>query len=63
MIDMLIDAGARPDGGGGAIAHGNLDAARHLIKRGGKLTLPTAVALDLSAEINRMAPAATKDEH
>src|SRR4029450_9321085 len=46
-IDLLIDAGATPGNGIGALAHGNIDAANHLIKRGGKLTLATAVGLDM----------------
>src|SRR5579863_1335701 len=42
MMDLLIDAGAKPGGGKGALANGNLAAAEHLIKRGGRLTLATA---------------------
>jgi peptide-methionine (S)-S-oxide reductase len=33
-IDLLIDNGATPENGIGALAHGNIDAAKHLIKRG-----------------------------
>lgn len=62
LMDLLIDAGATPGGGVGAIAHGNLDAAAHLIKRGGKLSLGVAVCLDLMDDIDRMLPAATDDE-
>jgi len=62
MIDLLIDSGARPGNGDGAIAHGNIDAAKNLIRRGGKLTLPTAVVLGLSTDISQMAPAAGRDE-
>ena len=46
-IDLLMDNGAQP---GNEIVHwpmGIYDAALHLIKRGGKLTLATAVGLDM----------------
>jgi hypothetical protein len=36
------------------LAHGNIDAARHLIKHGGKLTLATAVGLDMQNDIDRL---------
>jgi len=32
MIDLLIDAGAKPGDGLGAFAHGNIEAAKHLIE-------------------------------
>src|ERR1700748_1629581 len=35
LMDLLIDAGAKPGGGIGALAHGNIEAAQHLIDRGG----------------------------
>jgi len=34
LIDLLIDEGAKPGGGAGAIAHGNLAAAERLIELG-----------------------------
>ncbi len=61
-IDLLIDNGATPENGIGALAHGNIEAAKHLIKRGGKLTLATAVGLDLEDEIFRLANGATKTD-
>lgn len=51
LMDALIDAGATPGKGHGALAHGNIAAAEHLIKRGGKLTLTTAVCLDRTDDI------------
>jgi hypothetical protein len=39
MIDLLIDAGATPGDVMGAFAHGNVDAAKHLISRGGTAKL------------------------
>jgi len=62
MMDALIDAGAKPGGGMGAFAHGNIEAAQHLINRGGKLTLPAAVCLERMDDIVRMAPGASSAE-
>ena len=62
LMDLLIDAGATPGGGSGALAHGNIDAASHLIKRGGKLTLTTAVGLNWMDDVKRLASSATGDE-
>jgi len=61
-IDLLIDNGAIPENGIGALAHGNIDAARHLINRGAKLTLATAVGLDMQDEIQRLSKEATKTD-
>jgi len=54
-MDLLIDAGAVPGKGYGALANGNFDAARHLIERGGELTLVTAICLDLTNDMERLA--------
>ena len=59
LMDVLIDAGAIPGQGHGALAHGNLDAARHLIERGGELTLATAVCLDLRDDVELLLKNAT----
>ena len=61
-IDVLIDAGAKPGNGIGAIAHGNIDAAKHLIKRGGKLTLATAICFNWPDDIKRLSGKATKTD-
>ena len=61
MLDLLMDAGAKPGGGLGALAHGNVDAARRFIERGATLTLGTAVGLERADDIRRMAPAAGQD--
>jgi len=64
LMDLLIDAGAKPGNSVGAIAHGNLAAAEHLINRGGKLTLAVAVCLDRMDDIKRLAnQAAAKELH
>ena len=62
LMDVLIDAGATPGSGAGALAHGNTEAAGHLIKRGGKLTLATAVGLDWTDDVIRLAASAGDDE-
>jgi len=59
LIDLLIDAGAKPGGGVGALAHGNPDAAGHLIERGAKLTLPVAVCLERMDDVMRLLNEAT----
>jgi hypothetical protein len=62
LMDLLIDAGARPGGGIGALAHGNLAAAEHLINRGGKVTLAVAACLDRMGDVNHLAQKASAAE-
>lgn len=62
MIDLLIDEGAKPGEGIGALAHGNIAAAEHLIQRGSSMTLATAVGLDRMEDVKRLALTANKDE-
>lgn len=62
LMDILIDAGATTGKAHGALAHGNTDAARHLMERGGTLTLTTAVSLDMKADIIRLAKDADAGE-
>ena len=69
LIDLLIDAGATPGDGMGALANGNPDAAWQLIRRGGKLTLAAAAGIGFervgmgSAEaVDRMIAGADKRE-
>jgi len=62
LMDLLIDAGARPGNGHGALAHGNIDAARHLIERGGNITLTTAIGLDRIDDIQRFLKEATAND-
>ncbi len=62
LMDLLIDAGAVPGKAHGALAHGNIDAARHLIERGGTLTLATAVCLGITTDIGRLAKNADAGE-
>jgi hypothetical protein len=63
VIDALIDAGAMPgENAHNALVNGHLDAAEHLVKRGGELTLATALCLGRFAEVPRLAAAATPDQ-
>jgi len=62
LIDLLIDAGARPAGVIGAIANGNPEAAAHLVRRGAELTFAAAVGLGREEEVERMAPMATPED-
>jgi peptide-methionine (S)-S-oxide reductase len=56
LMDILIDAGATPGKGLGAIAHGNLVAAAHLVERGGELTLAVAICLHRKDDVVRLLP-------
>ncbi len=62
LMDLLIDAGATPGSGHGALAHGNIEAARHLIERGGKLTLTTAICLDRVEDIMQLEKGASDSD-
>ncbi len=62
LIDLLIDEGAKPGGGMGALAHGNKAAAAHLIARGGRLTLATAVGLNRVNDAERLVQDAGEEE-
>lgn len=59
LIDLLIDAGAVPGEGHGTLAHGNKEAAQRLMERGGHLTLATAIGLNRTDDIIRLAGEAT----
>lgn len=63
LLDVLIDSGANKESvSNDALVNGNFDAARHLIARGAKLTLPTALCLDEWDEADKLAVDATDDE-
>ncbi|MEX6689813.1 ankyrin repeat domain-containing protein [Danxiaibacter flavus] len=62
LMDLLLDAGAAPGNGHGALAHGNTDAAKHLLKRGGELTLATAICLDIMDEVPRLLETASSKD-
>jgi len=62
LIDLLIDAGASPDAVMSAVTHSNLEAAAHLIDRGGEVNLASAVCLERADDINALAKTATRDD-
>ena len=62
LMDLFIDAGVAPGNGVGELAHGNIEAAEHLIKRGGELTLPAAVGLGWKDDIIHLTSSATESE-
>jgi hypothetical protein len=63
LLDALIDSGANIHGvSADALVNGNFDAAKHLIERGGRLTLPTALCLEKWEEADKLAVKATDDE-
>ena len=55
LIDLLCDRGADPDSAiQPAVAHGEMDAAQALIRRGAHMTLPIAAALGFTKEFGGM---------
>jgi peptide-methionine (S)-S-oxide reductase len=62
LLDVLIDAGAAIDVSNDALVNGNIEAAKHLVERGAKLSLPTALCLEKWDEADRLAHFANDDE-
>lgn len=62
LLDLLIDAGADPGDGLGALGAANLDAAAHLLRRGGTLGLAGALCLGRYDEAERLVCAASPRE-
>jgi peptide-methionine (S)-S-oxide reductase len=62
LIDLLIDNGAIPGNGIGALTHGNPETARYLIAKTGNWTLPAAAGLNEMAHTQRLFTGATKPE-
>ena len=63
LLDALIDAGASTEGGPvQAFICYNETAARHLVARGARLTLPAALCLGLWDDVARLGPVATAEE-
>lgn len=63
LLDVLIDAGATPDGRPeDALVNGNFAAAAHLLGRGAKLTLTTALCLERWDEAKPLGRAASAEE-
>jgi hypothetical protein len=62
LLDVLINAGATAGAAHGALSGRNLDAAAHLLKRGGELTLATAICLERDADVERLATDASSQD-
>ncbi len=62
LIDVLVDAGAAPEVTDSALVNGHLAAAEHLLQRGAKLTLATALCLGRWDDVPRLAQAASARE-
>jgi peptide-methionine (S)-S-oxide reductase len=63
LIDVLIEAGASPDGTpDNALVNGHVEAARHLVARGAPLTLTTALCLERWSDVDRLIEAAKPGE-
>jgi hypothetical protein len=60
LVDVLLDAGASPQGSpDNALVNGNVAAAKHLADRGAPLTLGSALVLGRWDDADRLAPSAT----
>jgi peptide-methionine (S)-S-oxide reductase len=63
LIDTLLDAGASPDGGpNNALVNGHVAAAEHLVSRGAKLTLASAVCLERWDDARQLTVTASEAE-
>jgi hypothetical protein len=62
VMDVLIDAGATPHGVLDAFAQGNVDAAKHLLGRGGQLNLAAAVCLNDLKAVHKLVPRSTPND-
>lgn len=62
LMDALIDGGADPGNGIGALGAANPEAAMHLLERGGTLTLAGALCLDRIEDAARLAGDATDED-
>lgn len=62
LMDALIDGGAMPGAGYGALGAGNFEAAAHMIARGGETTLAAALCLGRGSDAERLLRTATADD-
>ena len=63
LIDVLVENGADPNKGmDPAIVHRELDAIKHLLKHGARLSLIAAIALQKNEDIKRILPQANQQE-
>jgi hypothetical protein len=62
LIDLLIDSGAMPGNAQGALANGNIEAAKYIIQKSGKLSLTAAACLNRTSDVKRLLTVATMDD-
>ena len=63
LIDVLVDAGAVTDGNpNNALVNGNFAAAEHLVTRGAKLTLASALCLARWDDVDRLVTTASEQQ-
>jgi peptide-methionine (S)-S-oxide reductase len=63
LLDALLDAGASPDGGpNNALVNGHIATAEHLVARGAKSTLASAVCLGAWDDARRLSATASASE-
>jgi peptide-methionine (S)-S-oxide reductase len=63
LLDVLLDGGASADGAPeNALVNGNIEAAKHLVERGARLSLATAVCLELWKDATGLAAASAPRE-
>ena len=63
LIDLLCDRGADPNSAIHAAAlHGELEAVNALIRRGARINLPVAAALDRVDDLRRLLPTASSED-
>ena len=63
LIDVLVDAGAVTDGNpNNALVNGNFAAAEHLVTRGAKLTLASALCLARWEDVDRLVTTASEQQ-
>ena len=63
LLDVLVDAGAVTDGNpNNAVVNGNFAAAEHLVTRGAKLTLASALCLARWDDVDRLVTTASEQQ-
>lgn len=62
LIDLLIESGATAGDLLGTVAHGNVEAAEHLLKKGGQLNLAVAICINRQDAIPGLLENANKED-
>lgn len=62
LIDLLLESGAVAGRVEGVIGHGNLEAAAHIIRRGGELSLAASVGFGRKEDMERLLASASLDD-